>query len=250
MKISIITPTFNSARTLGDTLESLRQQKKDGFELESIIIDGGSVDATLSVIESYRDVVSHVVSESDRGIYDAMNKGIRMATGEVIGILNSDDFYKDASVLSDVSGVFSSQDVDACYGGIEYVRPYDTSRIIRWWRAEKYQPWKLWFGWAPPHPAFFVRKKLYDVYGLFRIDIPVAADYEFMLRLMKKAGVHPVLLSRFLVVMRDGGNSARNFSQRLRGWQEICAAWRVNGWRPPFFLIPLRVLLKLHQIFI
>lgn len=250
MKISIITPTMNSEKTLKDTLQSLRVQRKNGFELESIVIDGGSTDHTLEIVQAYRDVVTQVISEPDHGIYDAMNKGIALATGDIVGILNSDDFYVDDSVLKRVTETFPNQSVNACYGNIVYVRPENTKNIIRRWRGGAYTPFKIRLGWIPPHPAFFVRKQIYEQYGTFRTDLSVAADYELMLRLILVHGIHPVFLDETLVVMRDGGNSARNFKQRVKGWKQIRNAWNVNGLRPPFLLIPLRVLLKIKQLFV
>ncbi len=247
MKISIITVSFNSAKTIDQTIQSVFAQKGDS--LEYIIIDGGSKDETLDIINKYKDKITKIISESDKGIYDAMNKGIKMATGEIVGILNSDDFYCNDEVLKNVIKVFENNKIDACYGNIEYVERNNTKKCIRYWRAGEYNNKILRSGWIVPHPAFFVRRELYEKYGMFKLNFRIAADYELILRFLNK-NIKLHYLDQTLACMREGGFSANSFKQRLAGWKELKLAWSENGLSvPPFFIIR-RVLSKIKQYFI
>jgi glycosyltransferase len=247
MKISIITVCFNSVETIEDTIKSVLSQQHDS--LEYIIVDGGSIDGTLDIINKYKDKIYKIVSEPDKGIYDAMNKGIKLSTGEVVGILNSDDFYCDNNVLKNISEVFSDNCVDATYGNIEYVERADIKKCIRFWRAGDYRKEKLSSGWIMPHPAFFVRKELYERYGLFNINFRIAADYELMLRFLKK-DIKVKYLDQTLVCMREGGFSGNSFKQRLAGWRELKMAWTKNNFSVPPFFITRRILSKIKQYFV
>src|SRR5688500_17193430 len=180
MRISIITATFNSAKTVKDTLESVRAQRYS--EVEHIIIDGLSSDGTLPIVHQYPNI-SVVVSEKDSGIYDAMNKGIALASGEVIGILNSDDIYADSHVLSEVAQIFNDDRVDACYADLQYVDEKDTTKLVRHWKSGNFRKGSFFYGWMPPHPTLFLRRRVYDKIGLFNLSLKTAADYELMLRI-------------------------------------------------------------------
>ncbi len=244
MKISIITVSYNSEKTIEDTIKSVFNQQF--VDLEYIIIDGGSKDNTMEIVNKYKDKITKVISESDRGIYDAMNKGIKSAKGDVIGILNSDDFYYNEEVLSKVINEFELDNFDAVYGDIIYVDNFDIKKQVRYWKAGEYKENKLNFGWIMPHPAFFVKKKVYNDFGLFNLDFKIAADYELMLRFLKN-NLQIKYLNKTLVCMREGGYSAKNIKQRISGWKELYQAWRVNNLKPPRWLFLTRPLFKIHQ---
>jgi glycosyltransferase involved in cell wall biosynthesis len=244
MKISLITISYNSAKTIEQTIQSVLLQTYENIEY--IIIDGASADGTLEIINRYSDKITKIISEKDAGIYDAMNKGITLATGEIIGIINSDDFYKDKFVIEKVVDCFVKNNVDAVYTNLEYVDRENIDKKVRSWQAGKYSLEKLNSGWAPPHPTFFVRKEIYEKYGNFNLDFKIAADYELMLRFLLK-GIKIGYVDETLVCMREGGHSATSLRQRKNGWQEIKKTWLVNSKKIPKFLILRRILSKLHQ---
>jgi glycosyltransferase involved in cell wall biosynthesis len=243
MKISIITVCYNSAATIGRAMQSVLSQNYP--DVEYIIIDGGSTDGTVEIIQQYRRV-AHFVSEKDEGIYDAMNKGIALATGDVVGILNSDDLYADNNVLSVVMEAFADGAIDAVYGDIAYFHKKTPSAFFRHWKAGTFSAAKMRNGWMPPHPAFFVRRTWYKEYGDFRLDFGTAADYELLLRFML-AHIRMKYLNRTFVYMQAGGASGKNFAARRNAWRLIRKAWVANGARPPLFLIERRILSKLPQ---
>ncbi len=243
MKISIITVCYNSVGTIEDTIKSVINQ--DYADLEYIIIDGGSTDGTLGIVGKYKDKIAKVFSEPDKGIYDAMNKGIKLASGDIVGIINSDDFYADNKVLSKVAHSISTG-ADACYGDLAYVDRRDVSKQVRYWRAGSYNANKLFRGWIMPHPTFFVKKEIYERFGLFNLSFKIAADYELMLRFLLK-GISVAYIPETFVCMREGGHSAKSFKQRVSGWQEIKRAWKTNSKQIPRFIIPLRILNKVGQ---
>lgn len=246
MKVSIITVSHNSAKTIEDTILSVINQNGN-FQIEYIIIDGGSIDGTLEIINKYRDRISKIISEPDKGIYDAMNKGVRFATGDIVGILNSDDYYVNNTVVESVVNEFVAKDIDACYGDLVYVSRQDKNKIVRKWTAGEYNRKKLFYGWIPPHPTFFVKKEIIDKFGLFDLNFKIASDYEFMLRLISKGKIKMNYLPKALVCMRAGGYSARSVSQRIRGWRELYQAWRINNLKPPKLLFIKRPLFKIKQ---
>jgi glycosyltransferase involved in cell wall biosynthesis len=247
MKISIITATYNSSATVRDTLNCIRDQ--DYPQMEHIIIDGGSKDNTLEIVAAFPHVAK-LVSEKDRGIYDAMNKGIGLSTGEVIGILNSDDIYTGPDVLSDVARAFEDPAVDTLYADLQYVYPNDLNRIQRTWRSGPYKSSNFYYGWMPPHPTFFVRKEVYEKCGIFNPDLRSAADYELMLRVLLKKGMSVFYLPRVIVKMRAGGMSNSSLGNRLRANKEDHLAWKLNNLKPYFFTLYLKPLRKIHQFII
>lgn len=249
MKISLITPSYNSAATINDTLESVKNQAYP--DLEYIIIDGASTDKTLDVIKNYQENLKiKLISERDRGIYDAMNKGVNLATGEIVGIINADDFYKNKDVLRKINEAFEAHpEIEAIYGDLEFVNPTDLKKIVRFWPAGEYNEKKLANGWTIPHPTLFLRHEVYKKYGSFRTDLPIAGDYEFILRLLKKGGIKTFYLTETLVCMRTGGTSGRNLKQRFKGWRELSLAWRLNNLKKPYFFIFRRVIFKVMQYF-
>jgi len=244
--VSIITATFNAETTLSDCIESVSEQSVD---VEHIIIDGASTDGTLKLVEHYRDSLAKVVSEPDKGIYDAMNKGLKLATGDVIGILNADDFYSSGDVLEKISAIFSDADVDACYGDLVYVDSKDTNKVTRYWHSSKFNSRKFYWGWMPPHPTFFVRRSVYEKQGLFNLNLGSAADYEIMLRFLLKQRLKVVYIPEVLVRMRTGGESNVSLSNRLKANRNDKKAWVVNGLRPYPWTILFKPLRKVGQWF-
>ena len=247
MKITIITATYNSAATVEDTLNAVREQ--DYADIEHIIIDGKSTDDTLTIVSGFPHVTK-VVSEKDKGIYDAMNKGIGLATGDIIGILNSDDIYIDRTVLSAIAQIFADPEVMTVYADLQYIDAGDTNRIRRTWVAGPFKKKNFYYGWMPPHPTFFVRKEVYRQAGLFSTDLRSAADYELMLRILLKYGFSVRYLPRVIVKMRMGGMSNASLNNRLRANREDRLAWKLNGLKPNFFTLYLKPLRKIHQFII
>jgi glycosyltransferase len=227
MKISIITATWNCAGTVGDCLASVAGQSHAARE--HILIDGGSTDGTLAVIEAQRAALAVLVSEPDGGIYDALNKGIARASGEVVGLLHADDLYADSEVLARIAAAFADPAVDAVYGDLVYVAKADTQRVIRHWRAGAYRPERLRLGWMPPHPTLYLRRALYERHGVFDTRYQIAADYDLMLRVLSRLTGRVEYLPQVLVRMRVGGASNRSLRHILRKSWEDYQALRVNG---------------------
>jgi glycosyltransferase involved in cell wall biosynthesis len=244
MKISVITATYNSEATVRDTLDSISRQ--DYPDVEHIIVDGRSTDRTLEIVANFPHV-KKVVSEKDTGIYDAMNKGIRMATGDVIGILNSDDVYIDPSVLGEVAQAFADPAVMTVYADLQYVYPENLDRVKRTWITGPFKRKSFYYGWMPPHPTFFVRKEVYQRIGVFNTDLRSAADYELMLRILLKFGMPAHYIPRVIVKMRAGGVSNASLRNRLRANREDRLAWKLNGLKPYFFTLYLKPLRKITQ---
>ena len=245
MKISLITPSYNSARTIARTIESVIAQNYP--DLEYIIIDGVSSDNTKDIISSYKDKINiKFISEPDKGIFDAMNKGIKMSTGEVVGILNSDDFFDNENVLATISEVFNDKTTDAVYGDIKYFSK-DVNKVNRYWQTGEYKEYKLNNGWSIPHPALFVHKSVYDKCGLFNPDFKLAGDYEFVLRILKIYKINTKYIPKTFVKMYSGGTSGGSLKQRIKGWKELHKAWKVNHLDIPSFFVVRRLLSKLGQ---
>lgn len=240
MKVSIIIPVFNDVR-IARALDSISEQQL-AHTIETIVIDARSNDGTLGVLKRYRDKIDCLVREPDKNLYHGMNKGIRLATGDIIGILSADDRYCDRRVLDDVMSVFQDDPkVDICWGNICYVNA--RSRPIRYWVSRKNSRRRWYLGWRPPHPGFFVRKSAYDRYGGFKVGLSIAADYELQLRLLLKNELRSSYLNRTTVYMEIGGISNRSASNILKANWESCQAWRLNklpGWQLVPLMKPLR----------
>ncbi len=245
MKISIITTCFNSAETIEDTIQSVLNQTYTNIEY--IIIDGKSTDATLSIINKYRSKIAKVISEPDKGIYDAMNKGVEVATGEIIGILNSDDLYADKKVIEDVVNKFTKNKPDALYADLIYVDRNNLGKTIRYWKSNNYKKGDFKKGWMPPHPTFFVKKKCYDTLGKYNIKLKSAADYELMLRFIHKNNISVTYLQRVIIKMRVGGQSNVSLKNRLAANKEDRLAWQLNGLKAPFLMHIKKPLRKIGQ---
>ena len=246
MKISIITVCYNSSKTIARTIESVLAQ--NDVCLEYLIIDGASKDNTVSIAEAYRQQfeskgVSYIVnSEPDKGIYDAMNKGIQMATGDIIGILNSDDFYSTNDVLSEVVNCFEQYKTDSVYGNLLYVKD---GKPYRYWNSGKSKSFRR--GWMPPHPAFFVKKAVYENYGLFRLDCGINADYEIMLRFLEVYKISTVWMNKICTCMEAGGTSNNGIQSRMVAFHNDSLAWEMNNLKYSKFTILLKKLRKLPQ---
>lgn len=245
MKISIITVSLNNGLYIEDCIRSvLNQTYKD---IEYIVIDGGSTDGTIDVIRKYEKRISIWVSEPDRGIYDAMNKGIIKSSGDIIGILNSDDMYANVNVIQQIADIFLKTQSDTCYGDLLYVDRCNINKTVRLWKSNNYQKNNFQRGWMPPHPAFFVRRSVYENFGLFNLGFPLAADYELMLRFLYKYGVSTTYIPQCLVNMRTGGSCRPGPLNTFNNMIENYRAWRVNNLKPNPLTFIMKPLLKTSQ---
>lgn len=245
MKISIITVSYNSEKTIADCITSVVKQSYS--DIEYIVIDGKSTDTTMEIIASFGDQIFKVVSEKDKGMYDAINKGIRMASGDIIGVLNSDDYYTDGLVIEDVMSKFNEANADALYADLNYVDQIDTNNVVRYWKSGDYKPNSFLSGWMPPHPTFFIRKEWYLKYGEYSLELVSAADYELMLRMVLKHGARLAYLPRVIVNMRVGGMSNSSLRNRLRANKEDRKAWEMNGLTPKNYTLIFKPLRKIIQ---
>ena len=228
LKISIITVSKNSASFINDCLQSVKMQNYDN--IEHIIVDGASTDETLSLLESNRDQLKALISEPDKGIYDAMNKGIKIATGDIIGFLNSDDFYSRNDVLSEVASVFIKNPfLDGCYADLIYTAQFDTSKHIRYWRSNEFIQGSFSQGWCPPHPTFFVRSSVYKKFGNFNLNYSIASDVELMMRLLEKKKINVSYIPKLWVKMRIGGLSNKSLKNIIKVNKEIIYALKSHN---------------------
>lgn len=246
-KISIITVSYNSQSTIKHTIDSVSSQTYRNKEY--ILIDGASTDWTLDIIEYKKNKIDNFVSEPDGGIYDAMNKGIKYANGEIIGILNSDDFYYNQDVLSKVVKVFEDTDCDCLYGDLVFVDKGDARKIVRYWKSGKFKNNLMKKGWMLPHPTFFVKKEIYKKYGLYNTNLKSAADYEMILRLLHKEKIIVEYIPEILIKMRVGGESNASIWNRIKGNKEDNIAWDLNGLKKPPLIRFIKPLRKIAQFF-
>lgn len=244
MLLSIITATYNSAATIRQTLASVQAQTYP--HIEHWVMDGGSTDDTLSIVQTEFPHV-YIVQEQDKGFYDAINKGIQRATGDIICILNSDDFYAHPRVLEQVAHQFQQSQADAVYGDLLYVAFNNTQQIVRKWISGNYKRTSFLYGWMPPHPSFFVHRRCYEQWGGFRLELGSAADYELMLRFLYKHEANVVYLPEVCVHMRTGGMSNSSWKNRLLANHNDRKAWKVNDLDPYWFTLYLKPLRKIKQ---
>ena len=244
--VSVITTSYNSEKTISDTLQSVAIQKYPN--IEHIIIDGASKDHTLEIVKGFKHV-KKVVSEPDKGLYDAMNKGLAICTGDIVGFLNSDDLYIAADVIDRIVDQFNKEKADALYADLVYVNPTNTKKVVRKWRANKFGLSKFLFGWMPPHPTFFVKKEIYDRLGGFNTSLKSSADYELMLRFLYKHRIKVCYLPQVIVKMRTGGMSNATLLNRIKANNEDRAAWKINDLKAYFFTPWLKPLRKITQYF-
>ncbi|WP_429102244.1 glycosyltransferase family 2 protein [Aeromonas veronii] len=226
MKVSIITATYNSAATIRDTLASLESQTYP--DIEYIIVDGASKDNTLEVVNQHCTRVSKIISEPDRGIYDALNKGIAAATGDIVGFLHSDDLLAYPEAIADLVNVFNIDEYDAVYADLEYVQQNDISKVVRLWQSGNYNKKKLKYGWMPAHPTFYMRRSCYQKFDDFDLSYKIAADYDSILRYLWRENIRAGYLPQVLIKMRVGGISNRSLSTILRKMREDIQAMRNN----------------------
>ena len=248
MKLSIITATYNSERTLRDTMESILNQTFQDFEY--IIVDGASKDATLDIIREFEPRFQgkmRYLSEPDKGIYDAMNKGFAMATGDVIGILNSDDFFTSDDVLQAVVEGFAGEYVDAVYADIHFVGTDDLTKCVRYYSSSVFRPWMMRFGMIPAHPSFYCRKAVYDQYGSFDTTYRIAADFEILLRLIFIHRIRTRYVKKDFVTMRLGGASTTGYGSWSLIMKEHLQIMKRHGVVTNRFLLSLRYIYKLFE---
>lgn len=228
MKISIITASYNSEKTIADTIESVLAQTYQ--DIEYWIIDGASADRTVEIARSYEARFKgkmHIVSQPDKGIYDAMNKGIGLCTGDVVGILNSDDFYASTDVLSEIAR--NIHNVDAVYGDLDFVDAANTAKVVRQWRGSQYHEGAFRKGWHPAHPTFYARKECFERMGAFDISFDVSADFELMLRFLERGNISSQYVPMVFVKMRMGGESTGSIKRIIQGNRNVIRAFRKNG---------------------
>ena len=247
MKISVITVCYNSARTLERTLQSVAEQ--DWSDVEHIVIDGGSSDGSAKILETFRSRLAHVVSEPDHGIYDAMNKGLACAQGEIVCFLNSDDYYVDPHVLSEVVAKMQSQDLDALMGDVGFFHERFPQRLIRRYRSDRFTPELLAWGWIPAHPALFLRKRIIQRVGRFKTDYLIAGDFEFIVRAFHGHALRYEHVPEVLVHMQTGGASTGGWRSKLLLNREVLRACRENGLQTNMLKILSKYPAKLLETF-
>jgi len=245
LRVSVITVARNAADTIGDTLRSVAAQRWP--DIEHIVIDGASTDGTREIVERHRGRIAAFVSEPDGGLYDAMNKGIALATGDVIGTLNADDVYAHEHVVEHIARAFQDPDVEACYGDLVYVDRADLNRVVRYWRSCPYRDGLFERGWLPAHPTFYVRRAVYARCGVFDTAYRIQADFELTMRLLAVHRVRARYLPEILVRMRMGGTTNRRLGNVVKGNLESYRAARAHGLKvtPLFFL--RKILSRLPQ---
>ncbi len=246
-RVSIITAVYNRGATLATAIESVLKQT--GVEIEYIVVDGMSNDDTVKVITNYSDQLASYIREPDEGIYDALNKGLRAATGDIIGFVHADDMLANPNVISHIVNVFESQPVDGVYGDLVYVAADTPDRLVRYWKSGSFIPGRFRWGWMPPHPTFYLKREIYEKFGGYRSDFEISADYELLVRMMVKHQIQVGYLDEVVVRMRTGGKSNSSLHNRLLANREDLRAWTVNGMRPPLGLQVTKPLRKVGQYF-
>lgn len=246
MKISIITSTYNSAVTILDTLESVNAQTYPN--IEHIIVDGGSFDNTLDIVKDYGNKIATIISEPDKGIYDAMNKGIMAATGDIIGILNSDDFFTSTDVISTIVKKFEESSIDALYGDVHFVNPDNLKKTVRYYSSAIFRPSLFRFGFMPAHPSFYMKKSCYEKFGLYSLDYKIASDYDLLIRYLYLHKIKYKYIKKDFVTMRTGGISTENVNSRIILNKEIIKACRQYGIYTNMLLLSLKYLYKIFEL--
>ncbi len=246
MKVSIITVVYNGGKTLKDTILSVASQVYP--DIEYIVIDGSSTDSTMEIIETHRDEIQTIVSEPDKGMYDAMNKGIMLASGDIIGILNADDVYDNENCISSVVNEFKANKVQAVCGDLVYVEPNNLNKIVRFYSSENFKTYMFAYGIMPAHPAFFVKKECYEMFGFFKTDYLISADFELVTRFLSTNGVSFSCLSKVLVRMRTGGMSTKGIQNNWIINKEIIRACKENNINTNMFKVLLKYFIKVFQL--
>lgn len=243
--VSIITVSLNSSNTIARTIRSVLDQTYDSIEY--IVVDGKSTDGTPEILNSFGSEISCVISEPDNGMYDAINKGIRKATGAIVGILNSDDYFAADDTVETIVSYFSSTNTDAVYADVRIVDPENTSKTVRYYSSSHFAAWKFRFGFMPAHPGFFVKKDIYELLGLYRTDFKIAADFELMLRFIYRHKINCVYINKPLVTMCAGGLSNKSVASRVLLNSEIRRACRDHGLATNYLFIYSKYLVKIFE---
>lgn len=245
MKISIITVTYNSAKTIADTITSVYNQSYS--DIEHIVVDGNSIDNTLEIIKNTPNRVQKIISEPDNGIYDAMNKGIKIATGDVVGILNSDDFYHRNDIVELISKTFEDEKVEAVYGDVRFVSPSNLNKTVRYYSSKIFKPYLFKFGFMPAHPTFFTYKKLFDEYGYYKKGYKIAADFELLIRFLRNNKLKTQYIPTDFLKMRIGGVSTRSIKSSFILNKEIIKACKANGIYTNYLFLFSKYLVKVFD---
>ena len=246
MKVTIITAVYNGAEHIQSCIESVLSQ--DYPNIEYIVIDGASKDNTLEIVRSFGNKIAHVVSEKDKGMYDAMNKGLRLATGDIVGILNSDDFYANNHIISDIVAAFNSSKADSLYADIAFVSKDNLDKMVRYYSSASFKPWKFRFGYMPAHPSFFLKREMYEKYGLFKTDYKLCADFDLIVRLYHTYKISHVYLPKMVVKMRMGGKSNQSLKNIMLLNREILRGCLENGIRSNLAFIYLKYITKVFEL--
>jgi len=246
MKFSIITATYNSQNTIADAMFAVNSQTYEN--IEHIIIDGASTDKTLEIVKKHKKEYTKVISESDTGIYDALNKGIKNSTGDVIAFLHADDIYANNDIIKQIANLFKQDQCDSVYGDLQYVAKDNLNKIIRYWKSGKFTFSKLKKGWMPPHPTFFVKKDIYNKFGTFDTSFRIAADYDIILRFLGSNKISTTYLPEVMIKMRIGGESNKSIKNIIKKMQEDVKALKKNklgNWHTVF----MKNIIKIPQLF-
>jgi len=246
LKVSIITAVFNGSETIEDCIKSIHTQTHP--DIEHIIIDGGSTDGTIEIIKNHKDKISRFISEKDNGLYDAMNKGIRLAKGDLIGFLNADDIYYNEDVISQATALVQKDCLQALYGDLIYIDRMNPNKVVRYWRPGRYKAGAFYSGWVPPHPTFFCRKEIFERFGYFNDKLKIAADFELMLRFIEKNKIKVGYLPKIIVKMRTGGK-ANVIRGIMKGNSEIIKSFRLNGLHISAKFFVQKPITKINQLF-
>ena len=247
MKVSIVTVCYNSVKTISHTIESVLAQIYP--QIEYIIVDGSSTDGTVDIIKSFEDRISVIISEPDHGIYDAINKGIKLSTGSIIGILNSDDFFTDNHVIEQVVEAFSNKEIDAVFGDVQFVNSTNTSKILRYYSSKKFSPAKFRYGFMPAHPSFYIKRELFEKFGYYKTDYKIGADFELLIRFLYINHIKYKYLEMPFVNMRTGGVSNKSIFSNYTLNKEIARACSENGIKTNLFFIYSKYFIKIFQYF-
>jgi glycosyltransferase involved in cell wall biosynthesis len=248
LKVSIITVVYNNYKTIADTIESVLQQTYD--DIEYIVVDGASSDGTVEIVQQHLSQISKFVSEADGGLYEAMNKGISLATGDVIGFLHADDFFSSSNVVSQIVSAFQECETDSIYADLVYVDRLNVSKIVRNWKSGQFNKRKFLYGWMPPHPTFYVKREIYERLGVYNTTFKSAADYELMLRYLYKHNISTTYIPKCFIKMRRGGKSNLSIGNRLKANREDHQAWLENKIQAKIYTRFLKPLRKLVQFLV